>query len=111
MFERTIQGSVDVIQGDSPLTVDHIRAVTGLLQECLGKGQPQVVFDLTSVPLIDSAGLELLLDFQEAFQQVGGVLKLASPNPLCKELLILSGISGKFEIFREALSGVGSFAQ
>jgi len=111
MFERTTQGVVNVIRGDQPLNADHVRAVSGLARECLANGQPYAVLDLEKVPLIDSAGLELLLDLREEFQQLGGVLKLAAPNPLCEEILSVTGLSEPFEVFSEPLPAVGSFAR
>ena len=111
MFERVSQGAVDVIRGDFPLDRDHTKEVTRLLLQCLDSSQPYVVFDLENVPLIDSAGLEVLLDFTEEFQELGGALKLAAPNPLCSEILSVTGVSGSVEIFRDALAAAGSFAR
>lgn len=111
MFERVTQGAVDVIRGDLPLNTDHVQEVTGLLEECMRTGQPYAVLDLENVALIDSTGLELLLDFKEDFEQLGGALKLAAPNPLCEEILSVAGISESFEIFAETRSAVGSFVR
>ncbi len=111
MFERVTRGAVNVVQGDSPLNVDHVAEVASVLGECLQNGHPYVVFDLETVPLIDSAGLELLLDFKEQFQQLGGAVKLAAPNPLCEEILSLTGVGGSLEVFQDALSAVGSFVR
>ena len=111
MFEREKQGVVDVIRGDVPLNVEHVEAVADLLEACLGKGQPYVVLDFEAIPLIDSAGLELLLDFKERFRQVGGDLRLVSPNSLCAEILSVTQVGEGFEIFSEPLSAVGSFVR
>jgi anti-anti-sigma factor len=111
MFQRVTQGAVDIIRGDSPLNADQAKEVAELLLECMGNGQPYVVFDLENVQLIDSAGLELLLDFSEQFQELGGALKLAAPNPLCREILSITGLSSSVEIFREPLAAAGSFAR
>ncbi len=105
------QGAVDVIQGDLPLNADSAEPLRSLLEQCRRNGQPYVVLDLQNVPLIDSVGLELLLDFKEEFQQVGGAIKLAGPNPLCQEILLVTGIGDDFEIFTDALSAVGSFVR
>jgi anti-anti-sigma regulatory factor len=60
---------------------------------------------------VDSAGLEMLLDYKEEFQQLGGALKLASPSPLCREILSVVGLGDAFEVFPETLSAVGSFVR
>lgn len=110
-FERARQGAVDLIRGDDPITVDQAPFVARLLDECLAVGQPRTVVDLSRVPLVDSAGLELLLNYQDSFQQRGGALKLAAPNPLCRDILMVTGVERHFEIFTEAVSAVGSFAE
>ena len=111
MFERTQQGAVDLVRGDEPLNADFVPRVTQLLQECCLRGQPRVVLDLENVPLMDSAGLEMLLDVQEDFQKRGGALKLAVRNTLCREILAVTGVGSQFEIYPEAASAVGSFVQ
>jgi len=111
MFERVSQGAVDVIRGDTPLDAERVAEVTALLQKCLHNGQPYVVLDLEKVPLIDSAGLELLLDFRDEYQQLGGALKLAAPNPLCEEILLVTGMDESLEVFDKALAAAGSFVR
>lgn len=111
MFARTRQGAVDVVYGDDPLSADHVPQVARLLAECGADGQPRVVLDLDRVPLIDSAGLEMLLDVQEDFLRRGGTLKLAVRSPLCREILSVTGVGSHFEVFPEAASAVASFVQ
>ena len=111
MFECVTQGVVDVVQGDAPLNAEHAGEVARLLDRCLSSGRPYVVLDLDRVPLIDSAGLELLVDFQERLQQVGGALKLAAVNPLCRDVLDVTGVRASMEVFPEVLSAVGSFVR
>ena len=111
MFKHSRQGAVEVVQGDSPLNIDRIAEVETLLETCEQTGQPRIVFDLTLVPLIDSAGLELLLDLRDRCLQKGGAVKLAAPNNLCKEILHITGVGEKFEVYNDAVAAAGSFAQ
>ncbi len=111
MFERVTQGVVDVVRGDRPLSAENVPQVRKMLEDCVANGQPCVVFDLENVPLIDSAGLELLADFREDYALLGGALKLASPNGLCREILAVTGLDEGFEIHDNALSAVGSFVR
>ncbi len=64
-----------------------------------------------AIALIDSAGLELLLDFQEKCQRMGGALKLANAGALCREVLKATGVGARFEIFRDSGGAVRSFVQ
>ena len=109
MFQRMKQGAVDVVDRETPLSLDHVEGLQTLLEECREAGQPRVVLDLRDVALVDSAGLELLLDVQEEYRRHGGTLKLATPNDLCREILTLTGVGRRFEIFDDTVRAVGSF--
>jgi anti-anti-sigma factor len=111
MFEHTKQGAVDVVFGGDPLSGEHVDRLRALFDRFAEDGQPHVVFDLQGVPLIDSSGLELLLDVHEAYQQLGGALKLASANQLCAEILKVSGVGPHFEMYQDTGAAVGSFVR
>lgn len=111
MFERRRQGAVDLIQGDDPLTAEHLPVIGRLADESLATGQPRAVLDLSRVPLFDSAGLEWLLATQERFSERGGAVKLAAPNALCRDILTVTGIDRHFDVFADSLAAVGSFAR
>ncbi len=111
MFEHERQGAIHVIRGDAPLNVKFVGEVGRLLDGCLGDGLPRLVFDLKKVPLIDSAGLELLLDYRDKCRRSGGDLKLATPNRLCEDILFLTGVEQDMEVFPEVLRAVGSFVR
>ncbi len=111
MFTRTKQGAVDVISGADPLNLDHVEDVRAVIEECLSSGQPRIVLDLREVPLLDSAGLEFLLEFRDRCSERGGQLQLAAVNPLCRDILEVTGLNSEFELFSDALAAAGSFAQ
>ncbi|MDZ4685946.1 MAG: STAS domain-containing protein [Planctomycetaceae bacterium] len=110
MYSRSKQGRVDVVSGDLPLTAELRDDVWQLLEECLEHGQPRIVVDLKRVPLIDSTGLELLLDMRDACQERGGSLTLAEPNPLCQDILSVTGVGEEFEIWSDVVEAAGRFA-
>jgi anti-anti-sigma factor len=111
MFEHKCQGAVDVITGGDRLSGEHVAELNALLETRVERGQPQIVLDLQSIALIDSAGLELLLDFQEKCQRMGGALKLANVGVLCREVLKATGVGARFEMFRDSGGAVRSFVQ
>jgi anti-anti-sigma factor len=93
------------------LAGENLQELAATLQQCLGDGQPRAVLDMQEIPLLDSAGLELLLDVQEEFEQRAGRLKLAAASPLCRDILNVTGVGNHFEIYRELKSAIGSFLQ
>ncbi len=111
MFEAARQGTVFVVTGDEPLNVDNVDAARESVEACFNRRQPRVVFDLGQIPLIDSAGLEMLTAAQRDCVRRGGQLLLAEPNPLNREILRMTGLDGQLNVFDTVLSAVGSFAR
>jgi len=111
MFEHTKQGAIDVVFGGDPLTREYVQELRDALICFADEGQPHVVIDLQGVPLIDSEGLELLLDMHELYQDLGGSLKLANANSLCSEILHISGVGQQFEMYADTGAAVGSFVR
>ena len=111
MFTRRKQGAINLISGAAPLAGESLPALGTAVTECLADGQPKAVFDMQNVPLMDSKGLELLLDLQDQFVRRAGELKLAAPSPLCRDILSATGIASQFEIYREVKTAIGSFVQ
>jgi anti-anti-sigma factor len=105
------QGAVSVVRPEGPLTEAQ---APGFLQAALGKlgqGRPMVVIDMHGVPLVDSAGLEALVEIREKIEARGGAVKLAAVNALCTGILRVNGIGQKFEQFSHIKSAVARFAE
>jgi anti-anti-sigma factor len=63
------------------------------------------------VPLVDSAGLEALVDIQQAMQASGGTVKLAAPTQLCEDIFRVSGLAQRFEVYTDAKAAVRSYVR
>ncbi len=58
----------------------------------------EVVFDLSELHFMDSAGIGLILGRHTKIAQLGGTLTLQNPNPQMEKLLNLAGIGGRVAI-------------
>ncbi len=111
MFPVQSQGAVDVIAPTPALTAENTGPFLETVQSQLSEGQPKVVLDMSAVQLMDSTGLESLLDARQYLQEKGGALKLASLSSLCEEILRITGIACQFDTYRDVKSAVGSFVR
>lgn len=111
MINFKSQGAVDVIKPMEPLNHENATDFAETIEARLSKGLPMVVLDMSEVALIDSAGLNSLLDVQEALQAQGGIMKLAAVPQLCQEILRITGVEQRFEIHFDTKKAVGSFVQ
>lgn len=111
MFHVSRQGAVYVLAGSDPLSSEHVESARTVAEQCFGKGQPQIVVNLAGIPLIDSAGLEFLLEIRDRTIRCGGAVQLAEPKALCRDILQATGLAEEFAIFDQLNAAVGSFAQ
>ena len=105
------KGIVDVIVGDGPLDTDAVEELNLLLEQAVSNGPPRLVFDLNQVPFIHSTGLEWLLDAHGRCTNLGGRLKLASANALCRDILRITAVDHQLATFDELIGAVGSFTR
>ncbi|MGI9457550.1 MAG: STAS domain-containing protein [Aeoliella sp.] len=105
------QGAVDVMRIDGTLNAEKAKELASAVGRAVRAGVPMVMCDLTAVQLVDSDGLEALLDAHEEVTMRGGAMKLAGATPLVSDILRLTGAGDRFEMFDTASAGVGSFAR
>ncbi len=105
------QGAVEVLHLSGPLNHENTDQLLETIQTGLSDGQPMVVLDMSDVPLLDSAGLDALLDVHDCVLLKGGRIKLAGLNQLCSDVLRVTGVGGHFEIYKDVKLAVGSFVQ
>jgi anti-anti-sigma factor len=105
------QGAVSVVRPQGPLTEAQASSFVQAAIGKLGQGRPMVVVDLHEVPLIDSSGLEALIDVREKIEARGGAVKLAAVNSLCTDILRVTGVGQKFEQYSHIKSAVARFAE
>lgn len=105
------QGAVTVVRPVGSLTVAQAGEFREGALGKLGPGRPMMVIDMHETPLLDSAGLEALVDVRDRVESRGGAVKLAAVNPLCGDILRVTGVGHKFEQYGLVKSAVGSFAE
>jgi anti-anti-sigma factor len=111
MFPFEKQGAVGVVRPKGPLEASHCDEFKRIVLQGLGVGRPMLVVDFHDVPLVDSVGLETLVELRESLESKGGAMKFAAINPLCADILRVTGVGQKFEQHALVRSAVGSFAE
>ena len=80
------------------------------VQTFLSTDRPQLVFDLSQVKQLDSAGVEMLLRCMSEAHKRDGDLKLASLSPQAAVVLELTRTERLFEIYDSSTDAVRSFS-
>ncbi len=76
---------------------------SGELQKFVESGIDQetlcIIFDMTKVDYLSSAGLRILLAFYKSLKKIGGTIALVGLQPYCQNVLDMAGFTAAFPIF------------
>jgi anti-anti-sigma factor len=68
-----------------------------------------VVLDLDSTEMIDSAGLAAMLDAQDKYREQDGNVKVATSNATNRKILEITRLDEQLEVFGSVIDAVKSF--
>jgi anti-anti-sigma factor len=111
VLKTTTHGAVSVITLDTALDGESGDLLRSRVEDLPRGGRPQVVLDLSTVPLLNGAGCEALLDVCESLAERGGAAHLAGLSPLCSDILIATGIADHALVFPTTKEAVAQFAR
>ncbi len=102
-------GAVAVLKPQGPLTGDDAEAVRQRLLEAISQQHGRVVLDASAIPLVDSKGLEALVDVNDSISVTGQALRICGANTVVRRVLELTDLAALFEHFEDANAAVRSF--
>lgn len=111
MIKSETQGAVDVMRITGTLSAEQRDDLCEQVARVSHDGAPMVVLDMCTVQLVDSDGLELLLDVADEVHHHGGDVRMAALSPLVADVLRTTGVADQFEIHDTVAAAVGSFAK
>ena len=103
------KGAVTVLRPVGPLTQQDADQFKSRLLSVRADRMGRFVVDASSVPYVDSRGLEALIEANEQMQQSGQSLKLCGSNETLREVFDLTELSSLFEQYEDVGSAVRSF--
>ncbi len=108
-IERRIVGTAQVCEPQDALVEEGAAEFAAVLRECVNGHNPRVVVAMESVPYMDSIALETLVQVSNEMVARSQQLKLAGVTPTCREIMELTGLSGRFQFFEDVDAAVRSF--
>lgn len=111
MVKPSTHGAVRVYSVEGPLNLESAEGLRRAVESAPLAGRPQWVIDLSESPLVDSAGCEALLDARDTAVRVGGAVHLAGLSPLCRDVLLATGVLRYFQAFEGVKQAVAQFAR
>lgn len=95
-----VQGSIDALTSGR---------VTDTFNQLLADGHNQLIFDLSQVDYISSAGLRVMLGTVKEARAKGGDLRLAGVQSAVNKVLQMSGFSNIIKIYSDRAAAISSF--
>ncbi len=107
-IDNQSHGNVCVIVPHGPLVLEEIPDVRRTLETASAARPGRVVLDCQDMPYVDSAGIELLLEFCGDERTAGARPKLARLSETCREALELTDVLMRIESFDTVENAVRS---
>jgi anti-anti-sigma factor len=103
MTDKTVRsnksGAKIFLAPDFALVEENIASLDKEIKNCLDRNDLRLVIDFELVPYINSQGLEKLLEYHDQVRRKGGSMEIFNPNPLCNEILNITGITDYIDIY------------
>ncbi len=103
-------GAVSVVRPDGPvINSDDATLLKTESFTVLGETLGRFVIDASEMTFVDSNGLEALVDITDEVSAGGNQLKLCEVSETLREILMLTGMTSKFQQYEDVQSAVRSF--
>ncbi|QNN22040.1 STAS domain-containing protein [Planctomycetales bacterium ZRK34] len=102
-------GAVMILRPEGPLVDQDVVPFRQQLNNVRRASLGRVVVDMSTIPFIDSKGLETLVEVTREMADSGQALRLCNVNETIREVLELTELSPMFEHYADANSAVRSF--
>lgn len=101
-----IFGDVVVVHTLEDLGADQAE---GFVEFMHGLDRNNVVLDIDRTELLDSAGLNSILDVQDAMRERGGDIKISTTNESNRKILEMTRLDQQLEVFESVIDAVKTY--
>jgi len=99
---RTQSGLLTTLRPTDSLTEEEtLQQLRELVEQAIEAGETRIILDLAAVPLLNSVGLEELLDYQDRLIRAGGWIKLSHIGAVIREILRITDLDKYISIVGE----------
>lgn len=102
-------GAIVVLKPNGPLAGDEVEVFRDRLEQVQRETVGRFVVDISSIPLVDSEGLDALVDAAETMAANGRALKLCGVNQILREVFELTDLMTRFDCYEDVNTASRSF--
>lgn len=108
--QRKIEPDIVVVQMNGRITMgSDSQKIEWGLAELLKQNQKKIIFDLTDVCYLDSAGVGILMMCHARLKKAGGTLRLVGAQGLVEEVLAITSVNKIVPLYRTTKEAVEDF--
>ncbi len=105
---KEIDGVV-VVMADEGIMQDHVPILRSRFDELMIEGKNRIVLDMSCASYLSSMGLAVIVDAKNKVAKTNGDIRIAGVNTLVMNLLTITNLIKKFQIFESVDSALASF--
>ena len=94
-------GARTVLTPKESLTYKNCEKVHASFTEFINQNKTEVILDCKAISFMDSQALELLIQMNDELKKRGGILKLASVNEVCRDILIATRLINILHVYKD----------
>lgn len=103
------EGAVTVVRPVGPMVAGELDEMDQQMLTLFNHWTKRLIINMTDVPFMDSAGLELLVRNHRQFDSHGLVMKLCSLKATTQQILSLTRLLRRFDTYPDATTAIRSF--
>ena len=108
--QRKIEPDIVVVQMNGRITMgSDSQKIEWGLAELLKQNQKKIIFDLTDVNYMDSAGVGILMMCHAKLKRAGGSLRLAGAQGIVEEVLAITSVNKIVPLYRTTTEAAKDF--
>lgn len=104
-----MRGEVLVVTAGKEIDLSSSKQLLTDIKKRIDEGQSRVIFDLTTLEFIDSTGLSVMVDLQDAAMRVGGKVVFAAPGVRVTRILRVTRLDRYIDQFATLADAEAAF--
>ncbi|NNG02237.1 MAG: STAS domain-containing protein [Desulfobacteraceae bacterium] len=97
-----------IITPEKALTHENCEEFERKMESLLRTNKSIVIIDCKKIPFFDSSGLETLVRIHQKLKDMGGTLKIANLDKVCRDILLATRLVNLFYIYEDLHTAVTS---
>lgn len=108
--QKQVPPDIDVLEISGRIVLGReSQRIEWLVEELLGKNRKKIIFDITHVEYVDSAGLGIIVGCSGKIKTGGGELRVVGANQRVQQIFKMTGLTNVLAIYPDVAGAKANF--